>query len=626
MDLRADFLREFQPALDSLCLPEGLAASYQPESCLAQNPLCSTWIIRRRADGARFILRFGTDEELRGEFEAMGRLPQELAGRVPLPVEFCEENGVQYLVRTYLPGRSLAEAWEAGEHTEAQCAALGKSLCQLLDRLHRLSPPVIHRDVKPENIVLSPEGEPGLIDFGIARTYDPEQDTDTIRSGTRSTAAPEQYGFTQSDQRTDLYALGCTMRWMITGSYQPEALDGADCSMQMKRFLRKAAAFDPANRFPSAAAMGKALARMQQPVSKRVLPAAAVCLLAVLLVIFAWYAAEQRPVKFASPLLEEAVRAELGQPEGPVRRKDLAGVRRLAIVGQKVLGENQTFRYNLDVYVDEVSQMEEPRGDIADLSLLAEMPNLTSLNLSRQAVCDLTPLAGLPLREVYLCGNQITDLTPLEGLAELEVLYLGSNPLEDLTPLASLTGLRELNLDFWDWTELASLRPLAGLGLESLSLGNVTVLDGSWDVLGTLEHMRTLFLWTPPVEAFAALPSCGALRELKLGNYQQPDLTDLPELPKLNSMGIFNTLSSIEGIQKQAGIRWLSFCNQDLAGLEPAGALEELEELYLFNVTAPSFAPLLEAPALTLVSVDTEEVGAAVRRDCPGHRFSIFVP
>lgn len=620
MSRASEFLESFQA--NAPTLPERLSARYQFVSALGHRPESGAFLLRRMEDGELFVLKCDTGgQDLAEEFRILERLKNR---PVPEPVDYFEEDGAQYLIRTYLPGQSLAEAWEPGENF-CRWADLGAQLCGLLSELHSMEPPVVHRDIKPENVILSPEGKPYLIDFGIARSIKPGRDTDTVHMGTRATAAPEQYGFAQSDQRTDLYALGVTLRWMVTGSYRPEALEDADCPGWIKRFLRKAANFDPADRFPTAAAMGKALTRLSRPAWRSALPAVLVCLLALLLAAGAFFAAGRRPVSFSSPLLEEAVRMELDMPEGPVTRKDLKRVRRLAVVGQELLGEEQAFRCNLCVYVDDVAQYDAPRGDISDISILADMPNLTTLYLCRQEISDISPLAGLPLRELYLYDNQISDLSPLEQTPDIETLYIGSNPFGDLSPIAALHDLRELNLDCWIWYEPETLTPLEGLNLEYLSAGNLYPKDGDWSFLRTMERLHTLWLWDPSWTAVEGLEGCDRLWELKLGDYQLPDLTDLPVLPNLLFLAIFNRLPSIEGVQKQASLRWISLCNQEGVDLAPAAALPALKELNIHNVSTTGFGPLLEAPALEKVVVDAEAVRAAMEADCPGHRFEITV-
>ena len=102
---------------------------------------------------------------------------------------------------------------------------------------------MIYRDIKPENILLLPDGGIGLIDFGIARQFKDGKDTDTRHMGTRATAAPEQYGYAQTDQRTDLYSLGMTLIWLLTGRYDRDSLTQTEeISPHLRSVLEKAVA------------------------------------------------------------------------------------------------------------------------------------------------------------------------------------------------------------------------------------------------------------------------------------------------------------------------------------------------------------------------------------------------
>lgn len=620
----SEFLDEFQSALADFPLPEEFSRRYRLDSALGHREEGSSWLVRRKEDGALLVLRRSAgNTDLAEEFRLLSALPEDMAGRVPQPVEFFEEDGVQYLLRTYLPGRPLDEAWEAEPFSLRRWVRIGQSLCALLERLHRLDPPIVHRDVKPENIILSPEGEPGLIDFDIARSYKPEQETDTVFMGTRATAAPEQYGFSQTDQRTDLYALGVTLRWMVTGSYDPAALERAACPGWVKRFLRKATAFSPSDRYASAGAMAAALRRGGAPRWKK-LGAAALAL--CLLCLSGWgllAASRARTVEFSSVQLEEAVRAELGKAEGPIAYRDLHQIRRLALVGRQVMGREQDYQYRLLGYLDGVSQMEMPYGDVSDLTLLADMPNLNELYLCQQNVSDLSPLAGLPLRQVYLCDNQITDLSPLAGCPDIETLYVGTNPIADLTPLASLAGLRELNLDNYTFNwQVDSLAPLAELPLRVLSVGNILPADGDWTALGRMEELERLWLWDPSAEAVQALADCAALRYLHLGNYRYGDLSGLPVMPALEDLSTYSRLPSLAGIEKQRGLIWVNLCNLPDVSLAPLASLEKLTNLTVFGCRFSDFGPLKDAPSLLQVELE-ESSRAAFEATCPDHGFQV---
>lgn len=97
---------------------------------------------------------------------------------------------------------------------------IGLQLCDVLGYLHRRHPPIIFRDVKPANIMRTPGGRIYLIDFGIARRFTPGQKRDTTPLGSPGFAAPEQYGSAQTTARTDIYGLGATLYFLLTG-YDP---------------------------------------------------------------------------------------------------------------------------------------------------------------------------------------------------------------------------------------------------------------------------------------------------------------------------------------------------------------------------------------------------------------------
>lgn len=276
------FCRDYRAVLDGLELPERVGLVYEPEALLSEHGGRSVWKLRRRADGAPFVLKVAAGEEgedLEEEFRLLVRLHPALAGSVPLAADCFAAGGRRYLVRSWLPGQTLAHWREkSGGCAEARCVSLGRRLCALLGKLHGLEPPIIHRDIKPENIVVGEDGAVGLIDFGIARQYKPERESDTRLMGSRSTAPPEQYGFAQTDGRADLYALGATLAWLLTGSYDLGALAEAPVSRRLRRVLEKAAAFSPRDRYPTAAALGRALRGTERRRGLRLTLAGAACI------------------------------------------------------------------------------------------------------------------------------------------------------------------------------------------------------------------------------------------------------------------------------------------------------------------------------------------------------------
>jgi len=126
-----------------------------------------------------------------------------------------------YLVMDYIEGETLEDYLQKvgkGYLPLNEVLMIGIQLCQALRFLHRQSPPIIFRDVKPANIMRTPKGRFYLIDFGIARYFRAGKNKDTSPFGSPGYAAPEQYGKAQTTVQTDIYSLGVTLQTLLTGA------------------------------------------------------------------------------------------------------------------------------------------------------------------------------------------------------------------------------------------------------------------------------------------------------------------------------------------------------------------------------------------------------------------------
>ena len=163
-------------------------------------------------------------EERRQLLEAFRREAQILSDlnhhNLPRVTDFFTEGGRPYLVMELIPGESLEKKLDrlhGQPMDEEEALQYGIQVCEVLQFLHTQEPPIIFRDVKPANIMIMPNGQLKLIDFGIARTYKEGKRRDTMSMGTAAYAPFEQFGKGQTDARSDVYSLAATLYHLLTG-------------------------------------------------------------------------------------------------------------------------------------------------------------------------------------------------------------------------------------------------------------------------------------------------------------------------------------------------------------------------------------------------------------------------
>jgi serine/threonine-protein kinase len=199
---------------------------------------------------------------------------------LPRVTDHFEQGGKAYLVMEYVPGETLLSFLmrEGLPQPQARVFEWARQLCDALDYLHTQSPPIIFRDLKPANIMLTPNGQVKLIDFGIARLFKPGQAKDTQAFGTIGYSAPEQYGKGQTDARSDVYSLGVLMHQLLTGydptntpfRLPPAGQVNPNLPQQLSDAIAAATNSDPDRRFASIAAFRAALFGMDGHADARV--------------------------------------------------------------------------------------------------------------------------------------------------------------------------------------------------------------------------------------------------------------------------------------------------------------------------------------------------------------------
>lgn len=188
---------------------------------------------------------------------------------LPSIIDVIDNEESFIIIMDYIQGNSLNKALEEfGAQPQENVIVWAKQLCDVLNYLHTRTPVIIYRDMKPANIMLKPDGNVTLIDFGTAREYKEKNLADTTCLGTVGYAAPEQFGgMGQTDARTDIYCLGATLYHLVTGmnpceppyEIRPIREINPGLSAGLEKIICKCCQRDPNDRYQSAAELMFAL-------------------------------------------------------------------------------------------------------------------------------------------------------------------------------------------------------------------------------------------------------------------------------------------------------------------------------------------------------------------------------
>lgn len=614
-------------------LPEDMQEHWTVYECLKESEDSSTFLVKETATGILCVLKWGRNRQtefLRNEMEIMKKMADRKLSGIPKAYRIFEENGEVYLVREYIEGMSLAQmVLQKGGISEAEICRISRKICQTAEQFQNPDEPMIHRDIKPENIVVTPGGEVVFIDFGTMRSYKKDGSRDTFVVGTRGTAAPEQYGYTQTDQRTDVYAIGQTMLYMVSESYEMNQLSECAVSRRMKKIIEKACSFEPDKRYGDAAQLRRAVEKCQANNRKKVYKKAG----AVFGLIAAGYilaifspdgtvienkrietaeqsAAEeqiQAEITFREELIEEAVRKELGLSKtDKITASMLENVRKLRIVGKEILDDEDTF-WGEGHHVDgKDSSFGSVRGNITDLSDLAQMVNLEELALCNQKIEDISGLKELPLKKLYLSKNMITDFSVLLNLIDLDTLCIMENPAENLSVIGECTGILRLNIQGMNLTDIDFLK---NLSLDYLDMSNVEVENNIFEPLAEMKKLDILCMCDVNEAAAETLSQMSTLKAL----FMWGDSTILENLKPLKGMTQLETLafttqiSSLEGIEQFPSLNFLSVSFSLVKDLSPVTGAKNLQVIDISNADIENFEPLFGHSGLTEVHCTEEQ-------------------
>lgn len=180
---------------------------------------------------------------------------------IPKIYECHERKGCLYLIEEFIEGDSLESILKKnGPFPVQQALQILVQICNILRPLHESNPVIIHRDIKPSNVLVRKDGSVFLIDFNASKEVDPRKTEDTVLIGTPEYAAPEQYGFSQSDAKTDIYALGVLLNMLLTGTTPKTRI----CEGKPRPIVKRCTNMDPGQRYSSVKDLKAALVKIQK--------------------------------------------------------------------------------------------------------------------------------------------------------------------------------------------------------------------------------------------------------------------------------------------------------------------------------------------------------------------------
>ncbi|MBR1599265.1 MAG: protein kinase [Lachnospiraceae bacterium] len=577
-------------------LPKEITDVYDVLSSISETKLHSSYLLEDRKQHFRVLLKLGHGESvalLRTEAELGEKVRTALSETDGRVISYKEIDGKGYLLRQYIEGMNLTEYVERRSIlTSDEIYDIMHILCHKISILHKLNPPVIHRDIKPENIIIRAKSgriiDVYIIDYGTARMYDETKEHDTVFVGTRQTAAPEQYGFSQTDERTDIYGLGKVLCYMLTGDFDVDKLKesskGLLRHMQLTipeynslcRAAIKSTYLDPMKRYTSVGQFHHACCKGNRFKS---LGKAFVWVLLVMLLVGVSFIAG---VKWGSKGSrdetdtivtdkEETVADETGGDggskdedaaiDGKDGRSDAADNSGDRTVDGLVLAEDGTVVFESEL-MKEAVQKELP----------AETP--------------ITPEALSEVHSIRIIGTEVYDRrAEINSVGELSVngeiqFAHPKGDVSDLSVIMHMENLEELCLCN---QVIDDISVLEGLTVQSLLLMDNDIMDFS--VIETMPNLETLYIGKNPAGRLPDLSKCTSLSFLNIDNMVLNDLEPLKGL-NLNSLelGFVKVFDNdYEVLKEIKGLRHLGTNDPEEGFVEVVGELTELTELNVFG-------------------------------------------
>jgi hypothetical protein len=458
-------------ALPELLAPDtivpGARGQYKILGLIGRGGMGAVYRAQRLSDGAIWALkemRSQSDapapeiEENRRLFLQEAELLESLNyPNLPVVADRFEFQGRPTMVMEFVPGQTLEDRMREANAPllEQQVVNYGIQVTRVLHYLHTRQPPIIYRDLKPSNIMLTPDGVLKLIDFGVARTHKRGKSKDTVAMGSAGYAPPEQYGKGQTDARSDVYALGATLLHLLTNmppiplqTPAPGSIRKLNPSVddRTEGVIIRAMALDPTARFRDMAEFEQALmacldAPYADPIARATPPPPVQAIQPAIATIAQPITAQQvqQPVVTSPPLPADGVTCNRCGRVNKAGARFCAGcgaplgappVARLLITSPRAAWEQRLDRVPLRIGRRDPRQNHYPELDLAehDRGIASRNHALIERNGDYYTLTDLGSTNGTLLNGKHLAPRQPQRLRPGDRIkiGEVEMEFRGS--------------------------------------------------------------------------------------------------------------------------------------------------------------------------------------------------------
>lgn len=611
-------------------LPSVIRSQFTIISCLKHTHDKQVYVMADRSSGDRVLLKYASGEKARLLATEAEFLESKSFSFLPAFHSCMQEDDSFFLIREYIEGETLEDYVERQEMLPVKEAlSILYTITGFIETLHTQKPPILHRDIKPQNFLMAENGRLVMLDVETVRTYNPSADHDTMVVGTRSLAAPEQFGYSQTSIQSDIYGLGMLFVYLLTGDYSRKKQRYAFLPHSMRRLIQKCTHFDPAKRYGSIRTLRRDIASIRR-CRMRLVPLCALMLTVALLLggsagmlIHRQQVTHQQEhsVQFENPYIEAAARQALHKSDtDAINTDELAQIQSLLLVGDDYFTDWNSYQnyYNLQWF--HYAELTTP-ADAFPLDDLRYFTGLKALALDVQNITDLSALEGLPLERLSLKKSGITDISPLVSLPGLRLLWLADNPLTDISAVSQLPALEELDIMN---TSVADIHMLENSSIHTLSCLYTGVSD--YSCVTSMPCLTSLRVSHASEEDIALFNSLTRLEILTLNESRLYALDDIGNLNRLVSLDIggCQDIASLDGITAFPNLDYLCISSTNISDLTPAADLVKLTCLEFSYAPIEDFSPLADCRKLNQIYLN-HAMAEELERQLPGHSYNLII-